>query len=343
MRIKGADQAAFGKPDIKILVNGHPAATCASLRPVEEVVVDAESVWTVSQTVLLEPAENTIAVVATNRAGRNDPAEASIKVVYRTVEQSRPLLDVLAIGVSKYKDPKINPLDYTVADAKDFADAIARRAKGLHREVRTSLLLDDQATTTACRTALGRLVQEDDHNRTVVIFLAAHGLLEKQGDYYLMTHDSTAADPFTTALPWSDLERTIMRLAGCRVLLFADTCHSAASESPLIRIVFMSARWPMRTKASSSSPLVRRGSAATNWPLSGMDFLQKPSSTHSTLSKVPPAAVPGGDLYLWDFKGRVSANMAPPSASTSCSPASRTSTPISPEWARTFPLFRFAD
>jgi uncharacterized caspase-like protein len=169
--------------------------------------------------------------VATTRAASNDPARTAVKVDYREKSDDRPALHVLAVGVSDYQDKGIGNLRFAHRDAEDFAAAIKRYAGPLHGRVdEPTVLTNEKATKAGIVKAMDDLVGAARPKSTVVIFLAAHGKLDGRGNYYLMAHDTDHSQLRVTALPWGEIEQTIKDLAGCRLLFFADTCHSAAVE-----------------------------------------------------------------------------------------------------------------
>jgi uncharacterized caspase-like protein len=78
-------------------------------------------------------------------------------------------------------------------------------------------------------TALARLKKEVGPDDTAVIFLAGHGVTDKQYDFYYLTADADT-DPAmlsATAIDGDNIRKTLSQIAG-RVVLFMDACRSGA-------------------------------------------------------------------------------------------------------------------
>jgi uncharacterized caspase-like protein len=59
-----------------------------------------------------------------------------------------------------------------------------------------------------------------------VIFISAHGIRDRQLEYYLATHEIDPEDLKNTGLHFSAMSQLLETLP-CKVLLFVDTCHAA--------------------------------------------------------------------------------------------------------------------
>jgi tetratricopeptide (TPR) repeat protein/uncharacterized caspase-like protein len=141
----------------------------------------------------------------------------------------RGKLWAVAIGVSNYKNltPK-DQLEFAHRDAADFADFLRTPNGGGFPSNQLTLLTNQAATLSAMRSALGttlpRSVEPDD---MVIIFFAGHGVVESEGDGYLLAHDSDPQNLYATALQISELNRIVTeRLKARSVILITDACHS---------------------------------------------------------------------------------------------------------------------
>jgi uncharacterized caspase-like protein len=185
-------------------------------------VAKDEQTWTVT----LPPGKHQLAVLA----GSSDASAISNKeIVDARAKADLPVMHVLAIGVSEYKDKTLN-LNSAVKDATGIADTFKSACKGeLFEDVRTQLLPNEKATREGVlaairelRTVPGMKVKSND---LVVIFFAGHGAKEKD-QFYLLTHEADV-----NALAKSTLSGQALRevLGGfpCQVLLIMDACHSA--------------------------------------------------------------------------------------------------------------------
>jgi uncharacterized caspase-like protein len=107
------------------------------------------------------------------------------------------------VGIGQYKDPAIRPLRYAVADARAVYNFLVDPNGGGFPKGNVQLLLDQQATQKALRSALGTtLARRAVKGDTVFIYYAGHGALEadlanREPDgyaKYLVPYDAEAKD-----------------------------------------------------------------------------------------------------------------------------------------------------
>ena len=135
---------------------------------------------------------------------------------------------VLAVGVSRYRDERLN-LKYAGRDAHAFAEMWRSGAASLYGGTEVVTLSDDQATAAGVRAALFKLLETAAEKDTVTLFLSGHGVRLDDGEYYFATHEidtSSQGRVAETALKWTALATTLESLRARRVLLFLDACHS---------------------------------------------------------------------------------------------------------------------
>nr|VFJ46815.1 MAG: WD40 repeat [Candidatus Kentron sp. DK] len=134
----------------------------------------------------------------------------------------KPLLYVLAIGVSAYDNDKLD-LDYANKDARDFCEVLKRRGVGRYRLVVAECVADaDKKTVLAGLEWLGKEVTEKDVG---MLFLSGHGANDDDGDYYFLPRDAEVGDLRYTGVPYYEFRKTLGKLKG-RALAFIDTCHA---------------------------------------------------------------------------------------------------------------------
>jgi WD40 repeat protein len=157
------------------------------------------------------------------------------------VRPQRPKMYVVAVGINKYADPKVPPLEFSAADAEAFRNVLRTRAQGLYDVVAATLLLNEDVTPQKWRQTLEELrrtlkdrVGPDD---LLVLFLAGHGWEDvRTRQYYFIGHEFRMANlgkSYEGCIAWDDF-----RLLGdipCRKLAFLDTCHSGAIQPPRSR------------------------------------------------------------------------------------------------------------
>jgi hypothetical protein len=151
-------------------------------------------------------------------------------------EKPRGRVWLAVVGISSYREPSINDLDF----AKD--DAVAVRAYyrqlGVPEEQIVGLLNEDATLANIKRTLGTDLVKHATNpDDTVLIYFAGHG--EKEADRssadsdgyskYLLPHDANPADLFGSALSMEELSRILQRLRPERVVVIIDSCFSGAA------------------------------------------------------------------------------------------------------------------
>jgi len=156
----------------------------------------------------------------------NDAGVASLtqKIEVNYTGKPKPSeLHVITIGVSKYKDAEMN-LDYAAKDAKDIAKLFSQQ-KDKYEHINIYSFLDEGATAFNILAVKNKLLQSnvDDH---VVLFVAGHGLLDVNLDYYIATHDVNFASPTGKGLRYEDLEGLLDDIPARNKLMMIDACHS---------------------------------------------------------------------------------------------------------------------
>jgi WD40 repeat protein len=155
-------------------------------------------------------------------------ATAPIKWTGATAIAPKAKLFALLVGVSAYANPSLK-LNYAAKDAADFAKALSAQKGQLYESVTIVELLDGNASKSAVETALARLKKDVGPEDTAVVFLAGHGVTDKQFDFYYLTADADT-DPAmlsATAIDGDNIRKTLSQVAG-RVVLFMDACRSGA-------------------------------------------------------------------------------------------------------------------
>jgi hypothetical protein len=138
----------------------------------------------------------------------------------------------LVVGVSRYRnhDGGLNDLAYADSDARSLRDFLQSPEGGGFSPSNVAYLENEQATVEAVRGALNNFLPKAGAGDLILIFIAGHGGPDPYApkDLYFMLHDTKTADMQRTALPMSELQRTLeQRVRAERLVVFVDTCHSA--------------------------------------------------------------------------------------------------------------------
>lgn len=172
-------------------------------------------------TIKLSDGINKIQASIVNEKGLESLKEAfEITYIGKT---HRPDLYIISIGVSKFADPTMN-LNYARKDANDIAWHFRKKMfkfKQIH-DVR----LFDQEVTKENVLALKKTLKNTDVNDYVIVFVASHGLLDADLNYYIATHDIDFLKPDKRGIAYDSLEWILDGIPARNKLLLMDACHS---------------------------------------------------------------------------------------------------------------------
>lgn len=140
----------------------------------------------------------------------------------------RGRLWAVVVGVSSYKNLQPNEqLRFAHRDAEQLAEFLRSPAGGGFPASQIKVLLNQDATIAAIRTALGSwLARSAEKDDVVYIFFAGHGVVE-DNDAYLMAHDSDPQNLYATSLSVAELNTIFTERVQARVkVLITDACHA---------------------------------------------------------------------------------------------------------------------
>ncbi|MGE3832339.1 MAG: caspase family protein, partial [Parvibaculaceae bacterium] len=213
-----------GVTRVEARIDGRPVIT----RGMEVITEDYPLNETLEAHITVPPRDSELSIIAYIGDQPSVSATIPIKWMGVTADARKGKLFAVLVGVSAYANPSLK-LNYAAKDAADFAQALAAQKGRLYESVNIVELLDGNANKSAVETALARLKKEVGPDDTAVIFLAGHGVTDKQYDFYYLTADADA-DPAmlsATAIDGDNIRKTLSQIAG-RVVLFMDACRSGA-------------------------------------------------------------------------------------------------------------------
>jgi hypothetical protein len=181
-------------------------------------------------TVTVPPADSEIQVFAENRNGVSTPATlrvtwAGVKPVSTAQDDAlKPKLYVLAVGISKYRNPDYN-LDLPAKDARDFSDTFKRQKGLLYLDVEVKLLTDAGATKDEVLDGLEWLKRQVTSRDVGILFLAGHGVNDNANNYFFLPHNADGEKLLRTGVAYNDIKLALSSIAG-KALFFIDTCHA---------------------------------------------------------------------------------------------------------------------
>jgi tetratricopeptide (TPR) repeat protein len=136
----------------------------------------------------------------------------------------------IVVGISKYKSKSLN-LKYADRDAEALYELLLTPSGGGFEKEHVIKLVNEEATTAKITRALRSFLKKPAKEDIVLIYFACHGApdIDRPGIVYLLTHDVDPKDISGTALPMREIDLSLKEnLLAERVIILADTCHSAA-------------------------------------------------------------------------------------------------------------------
>jgi uncharacterized caspase-like protein len=146
------------------------------------------------------------------------------------------------VGISDYKftDAGLKNLSYADDDAKAIADFLQTPAGGSFSSGNIKLLLNQDASLMAVRSALSETFKKAKAEDLIFIFIAGHGApdpLATQNIYFLLS-DTKVVDMSQTGFLMSELKQMLdTQVMAQRVIVMIDTCHSAGVNAKTKSIV----------------------------------------------------------------------------------------------------------
>ncbi len=168
----------------------------------------------------LEPGLNKIQIWGSNAEGVTSNRETRY-IFFDTVDV-KPNLYILGIGASNYKDKNYN-LKYAAKDVRDFVNLYSNSSA--YNEIIVDTLLNENVTVDNVNAAIERLNKSKVYDH-VLIYIAGHGILDEDLNYYLAMHNMDFKKPESKGLNYNDLENAIGKLTARTRTVFIDACHS---------------------------------------------------------------------------------------------------------------------
>lgn len=194
-------------------------------------------------TVALLPGPNDFRAVALNdQKLESAPAEMRLLREGPTESAGGIGLHVLVVGIDAYQNPRYN-LNYAVADAEAFVEALKEHAKDIFARVEVTTLFNEEASRTALEAAFGRAQLTAGPRDVFVFYYAGHGVMSEDGErnFFLMPAESTqlygtTVELASRAVSSSQLQAWSRDIPAQKQLFLLDACQSAgALEAVAVR------------------------------------------------------------------------------------------------------------
>jgi WD40 repeat protein len=174
--------------------------------------------------------DSKVSLIAYNDNGASVPASVHVQWTGAGTEPKLTLY-VLSVGVSNYKDPKVN-LHFAAKDANDFVALAEAQAGGLYEKVVLppghESLRDADATRDAILDGLDWIIHAvTDTNDVAMVFLAGHGMKTPDQHYRFLPYDYDSNRTERTTISDSELKDYLTKIGGKKIFFF-DTCYAGA-------------------------------------------------------------------------------------------------------------------
>jgi WD40 repeat protein len=179
--------------------------------------------------------DSQVSIIAENQFAASVPATIRLRWQASIANRPevfviKPKLYILAIGVSRYANPKFK-LNFADKDARDFVSAMMAQKSLLYRDVviyHDKAITNEEATKDEVLDGLDWIRKETTSNDVAMVFFSGHGLNDQNNYYYFAPYNIDPDRLLRTGVAFSDIKNTVSAIAG-KALFFVDTCHSGNS------------------------------------------------------------------------------------------------------------------
>jgi len=190
-------------------------------------------------------------------------------------------LYLVTVGVSNYKQENFN-LNYAAKDSKDMVDKLKKSF--LYKKIYTKNLSDEEATFENIST-IKDFISTAEYNDVVIIFVAGHGVLDENLDYYFAAYDMDFYKPSDKGIPFGLFEDLLESTNSRKKLLLMDACHSGEVDKEDVEISenIVETDENLTFRAAGSTIANKSGSQVSSFQLSRLLFVDTRESNGSTV------------------------------------------------------------
>lgn len=185
-----------------------------------------------SEQITLVPGKNKIQFAAQNSDG-NESLRDAFEISYDAKDQAKPQLYIASLGVSEYQNNTYN-LKYAAKDAEDIITKLG--GSKAFSKVNT-LSFKDKDVNKSVLDKVHKFFQQAGPQDIVLLFVAGHGVLDANLDYYYAAHDTDFDDPAKKGIAYQELESVLDKLKTVRKMLLMDTCHSGEVDDEEYEVI----------------------------------------------------------------------------------------------------------
>jgi len=187
-----------------------------------------------STQVKISVTQESIEVMASD--AHNNRSRWLIPVVHRIHTSGQRY--AVVIGVSHYRDTRIQSLEFADRDAEAIRDFLLDPKGGGIAPANLLYLENENATFSNIRSALFEFLTRPGPDDLAIVYFAGHGAADpmREDNYYLLGYDTALDSIAGTALPMWDLQASFERTLQASVVTLVDACHSGAVGLTLTNI-----------------------------------------------------------------------------------------------------------
>jgi WD40 repeat protein len=146
---------------------------------------------------------------------------------------SKPDLYIVTIGASKYQDETYN-LKYADKDANDIAALFKKNKIFKHRH---ELILTNEEVVLENLPKIEKLISKSKVQDVVLFFIAGHGVLDANYNYYLASYDMDFINPQNRGILYNDISEIFKNVKSRNKVILLDACHSGEIDTTEIALV----------------------------------------------------------------------------------------------------------
>ncbi len=144
--------------------------------------------------------------------------------VFLDEEYVKPNIYIASVGVSHYAQSGFD-LNYAAKDATDFVDMMRQVSNDRYSSF-SSMLLTDESFSNDSISNIKKFFGQAKRDDVVILFYAGHGVLNRDMDYFLGTHDMDFDVPQVNGVDYDSFESCLESTESVYRFCFVDACHS---------------------------------------------------------------------------------------------------------------------
>jgi WD40 repeat protein len=152
--------------------------------------------------------------------------------------KEKPDLYLITIGESKFQQSAYN-LKYASKDANDIVKIF--KTNKTYANVISKTIVNDQVTKSGIED-LKSMLSKAGINDHVILFIAGHGVLDENLDYYFASYDMDFQNPAEKGIPYENLENLLDGISPLKKILLIDACHSGEIDKDEVELAKFDAK-----------------------------------------------------------------------------------------------------